>query len=572
VKAVFTTPKDLLMLNLPLVKNVAANASPQTANQMEVGNIVQVLTDSFAVADTGLSQGQVSDFSASLADASAVRPALERRKAVQNDADDVAGRAELSVRKSERRNESKSVASSQGRDVSEVRSANADRRNGGAEKSEAASANDNAVESSGKPSVKKALKDIKEVIDQIDQALASGGEQLSAEMAAMLANMKAVLQQIAQQLMQAVSVGELQGVVDSIGLDAKALAPLLDQLNKIVDSLKKANGELAAALGLDTLADADLPLDTQAFNGVDSDVVEGTLGDNKMLGNFAELATKLEQVVGRVEKVLASPIAQASINSADASLLSAQDANALPTPTESFVAADNVANISEKSGDVGFAAAAPKLQEAVAQPLQNNQAQVSATQVVAANTSGQSGGSNQGQGQNQGQSGVTQISAPSAAANSDASTKTLASFEQALKQPVKASASEQVVFQMKSMVKDGNSKMIVKLDPPELGELEIKMQVNRQGKTDVVIVVERAQTLELLQKDSRMLQQALNDAGLKTDSGSLSFNLKGENSGGQQRQGNNPYPIDKEVLDEEMLQVVSATYTTEVDHGVNIRI
>ena len=45
---------------------------------------------------------------------------------------------------------------------------------------------------------------------------------------------------------------------------------------------------------------------------------------------------------------------------------------------------------------------------------------------------------------------------------------------------------------------------------------------------DPMAFVERSETLDLLQRDARSLERALNDAGLKADSGSLEFNLRGD--------------------------------------------
>jgi hypothetical protein len=42
-----------------------------------------------------------------------------------------------------------------------------------------------------------------------------------------------------------------------------------------------------------------------------------------------------------------------------------------------------------------------------------------------------------------------------------------------------------------------------------------------------VVSAERPETLNLLVNDSRGLEQALRDAGLRADAGSLSFNLRG---------------------------------------------
>lgn len=150
--------------------------------------------------------------------------------------------------------------------------------------------------------------------------------------------------------------------------------------------------------------------------------------------------------------------------------------------------------------------------------------------------------------------------------------KQAANFEQALKQAGKPPVAEQVQVQIKSMIRNGESKMIVKLDPPELGELEIRMQINKAGRTEVFITVERPQTLEMLQKDARMLAQALQDAGLQADSSGLSFNLQNGNDSPSegQKKPKNIYPAKEDHFDTEMLSAINENYVVELDHGVNI--
>ena len=57
----------------------------------------------------------------------------------------------------------------------------------------------------------------------------------------------------------------------------------------------------------------------------------------------------------------------------------------------------------------------------------------------------------------------------------------------------------------------------------------------QDGRAAATIIADRPETLELLQRDSRGLQQALQDAGLKSDSANLSFNLGGGNASGEQQ-------------------------------------
>lgn len=72
----------------------------------------------------------------------------------------------------------------------------------------------------------------------------------------------------------------------------------------------------------------------------------------------------------------------------------------------------------------------------------------------------------------------------------------------------------------------------IRMDPPELGRVDVHLSVDRDGKVQALLRAEHPQTLELLQRDSQNLERALKDAGLNLSNNSLNFSLKGE-----QRQG-----------------------------------
>ena len=101
-----------------------------------------------------------------------------------------------------------------------------------------------------------------------------------------------------------------------------------------------------------------------------------------------------------------------------------------------------------------------------------------------------------------------------------------------------AGATDQVAVQLQHSAKDGNGSISMQLRPEELGRIDIKLDIDQQGLVNATITADRPQTLELLQRDSRSLERALQDAGLQTDSGSLSFNLRGENGQGSNPQNN----------------------------------
>jgi len=73
---------------------------------------------------------------------------------------------------------------------------------------------------------------------------------------------------------------------------------------------------------------------------------------------------------------------------------------------------------------------------------------------------------------------------------------------------------------------EGAKRFDIRLDPPELGRIEVRLEVAEGGRSHAQLSADRPQTLELLQRDARMLERALRDAGLDLGGG-LSFSLKG---------------------------------------------
>lgn len=172
--------------------------------------------------------------------------------------------------------------------------------------------------------------------------------------------------------------------------------------------------------------------------------------------------------------------------------------------------------------------------------------------------------------------GMAQTFVPTASAVAPATSgagKTEASaFARLLKQDAPRPVAEQVAFTVKTALRDGSSKIHIQLDPQELGKLDIELHVSAGGKTGVVITADQKNTLELLQKDMRGLEQALADAGLKADSGSLSFNLRGQQQDGREQQGFAGASYLKSLPQEEEvpLEIISKTYVLAASDGLDI--
>ena len=90
-------------------------------------------------------------------------------------------------------------------------------------------------------------------------------------------------------------------------------------------------------------------------------------------------------------------------------------------------------------------------------------------------------------------------------------------------------ATQMVSATIQKAVKAGEDTTIkLKLDPPELGRVEVKMSIDKDNTTKVILTVEKSETYMMLKQDSDALERALNNAGLDTN-GELSFELASEN-------------------------------------------
>ena len=151
---------------------------------------------------------------------------------------------------------------------------------------------------------------------------------------------------------------------------------------------------------------------------------------------------------------------------------------------------------------------------------------------------------------------------------------------------------EQVSVHIRRAMDEGADQITIKLNPPELGKLHIKMEISADGRAQVLVTADNKDTFDMLQRDARGLQQALNDAGVKTDSGSLQFDLRGQSDqqaaagqfdfGDRQEQQNTPSDngsVEKTAASAAgegdvalSLHQGEVNYTVNVSEGVDIKV
>ncbi len=83
----------------------------------------------------------------------------------------------------------------------------------------------------------------------------------------------------------------------------------------------------------------------------------------------------------------------------------------------------------------------------------------------------------------------------------------------------------------------GSNQFDIRLDPPELGRIDVRLDVNHDGQVTSHVTVDRQDTLDLLQSQQPQLERALEQAGLKTSDNGLQFTLRDQSFTGQNSSG-----------------------------------
>ncbi len=93
---------------------------------------------------------------------------------------------------------------------------------------------------------------------------------------------------------------------------------------------------------------------------------------------------------------------------------------------------------------------------------------------------------------------------------------------------------EQVKVNITKSAIKGIDKIDIQLKPQDLGTIQVKMQIGKDGKITAEVVASRSEALEALQKDVQSLEKAFEAAGFNTKDGGLSFSLREENNNRQE--------------------------------------
>ncbi len=135
---------------------------------------------------------------------------------------------------------------------------------------------------------------------------------------------------------------------------------------------------------------------------------------------------------------------------------------------------------------------------------------------------------------------------------------------------------EQVKVNITKSAVKGVDKIDISLKPEDLGHIEIKMQLGKDGKLSAHIISSRPETMEALQKEMQSLEKAFNDAGFQTDEGSFSFSYRDQTGQNQERENGLRNFIGDIFEKETSIDLVSGDMfqpqTWDGKSGLNIRV
>lgn len=136
-----------------------------------------------------------------------------------------------------------------------------------------------------------------------------------------------------------------------------------------------------------------------------------------------------------------------------------------------------------------------------------------------------------------------------------------------------------LAVQIAASARAGNSRFEIRLDPAELGRIDVRLDVDRHGNVTSHLTVEKPETLAMLRQDAPQLQRSLEDAGLKTGQNGLQFSLRDQSSG---QQNNNNGQTERQPQQRLVISETNATplvaanatysYAAGANRGLDIRV
>ncbi|WP_316860506.1 flagellar hook-length control protein FliK [uncultured Cohaesibacter sp.] len=91
-----------------------------------------------------------------------------------------------------------------------------------------------------------------------------------------------------------------------------------------------------------------------------------------------------------------------------------------------------------------------------------------------------------------------------------------------------------IAAEISKFAQKGETRFEIRLDPPELGKIDVRLTVGSDGQTRAHLIVERSETLDLLTRDQRFLERSLQQNGVNLENQGLEYSLMDQGNQGWQ--------------------------------------
>ena len=132
---------------------------------------------------------------------------------------------------------------------------------------------------------------------------------------------------------------------------------------------------------------------------------------------------------------------------------------------------------------------------------------------------------------------------------------------------------EQVKVNITKSAVKGVDTIDIELKPEELGKVQVRMYISKDGKLHADIVTSRQETADLLQREIESLSKAFQDAGYDTDKQNFNFSFQKENQAGNQHSEQKLQQFIGETLEQEAEDnLANDNMIYDPRRGLNIRV
>ena len=101
-------------------------------------------------------------------------------------------------------------------------------------------------------------------------------------------------------------------------------------------------------------------------------------------------------------------------------------------------------------------------------------------------------------------------------------------------QQAAAANAQAMAAQISKFAQRGETRFQIRLDPADLGKVDVRLTIGSDGQTRAHLFVERPETLDMFMRDQRMMERSLLQSGINLDKQGLEFSLMDQQNGGQQ--------------------------------------